>query len=1045
MSNTMQFALAHAFASGIETSKDEVIQVGGIRFSERGREKRVWRIDPGLESLRKGAQTRSGLDMGDLRGEPTLEEQQEEIASYFEQCDLILMVARGNQASWLKRAVPGNRLPPLIDLDLLTRYLLPGDPIPTLKELAMELGGAPGPQTRVMEYLLEGLQKHLWDLLRSILHTGPSQETNDLLFQIETFADSNDRLGYNLHHFTRIAKQAHAISWEKDATGESNSLFQSAGVSTRTEAEFVKPVPPDTLTYETLFEGEKRPVAKIRAWLVSLVEDLGSEAESQQSHSSEPDDGAEAQEELVRENDLTNWFSYLESNEGGRDGQKKIQERPGQRKYAEHVRAALNGGGEYALEAGTGTGKTIGYLVPGLLASKKATRRQLIVATGTKNLQSQLIDGEFPFLQRRIQPLESLDAALLKGKSNYLCLSALADAFPARPSTKGLTWLYFVFRWIHLGGDIDTIPHRLKPLLEDVWEIRREIGATFSCRPNSCKTYGVCPYPSALRQAVYADLVVTNHHKLPSYARYRKWLQEENGLPQALCIVDEADRFPDHLRSAESGRISERELLFQIIWPLLSSDERSGFIGMLTRWKILDEAAADRMESAARTLREEVGRVSDIGYADWEDRRRWCDVRAPRGSDVPKELQEAMQRIKSPIQTLLTSLERAQSELEGMKDDAADKDERESRLRRVTNYIGRLENILEVVSACADHYERDRHECAYVFEKTGTQYGPTWAIERIPMEIGALVKERLYDTFRTTLFTSATLYVGGSDAFFRKDIGRDASWTKHWSIPSEFDYDGRVRGFVCRSLPEYDYKAEPADKRKRLDQLARSIAALTVAANGRSLVLFTSIREMQYVAGEVKPYLKEHDLSLLVQEGTSEDEIEAFRSVEHSVLFGVDRFWTGVDFPGPTLSQVIIARAPNPLVKDPLISHRKEFMGQPFWAEFYTPVARLKMKQGVGRLMRKADDRGWFIILDSRVAPGGFHNSLVQDLPRQPESVPSANIEEELAHTIERGLSQSRFFAEFESRKLSQAGLEGFVRSMLDGGGESKATSASAA
>ena len=160
-------------------------------------------------------------------------------------------------------------------------------------------------------------------------------------------------------------------------------------------------------------------------------------------------------------------------------------------------------------------------------------------------------------------------------------------------------------------------------------------------------------------------------------------------------------------------------------------------------------------------------------------------------------------------------------------------------------------------------------------------------------------------------------------------------------------------------------------------QVACAIARFAVALNGRTLVLFTNTEEMEDIFKQVRPILEKYGIDPLLQNGSSLTEINAFQSVQENVLFGVNRFWTGVDFPGPTLSQVIVVRAPNPNRSDPLVEHREEHMSRDeFWEKYYWPTVRLRLRQGFGRLIRKETDTGLFVALDRRLVRNNLNNAV---------------------------------------------------------------------
>ena len=241
----------------------------------------------------------------------------------------------------------------------------------------------------------------------------------------------------------------------------------------------------------------------------------------------------------------------------------------------------------------------------------------------------------------------------------------------------------------------------------------------------------------------------------------------------------------------------------------------------------------------------------------------------------------------------------------------------------------------------------------------------------------------LYEAFRTVLFTSATLYVENKLDYFLRLLDQPVPFAASARIGAAFDFTAgeRIIASLAGHLPRYKSRMPPAPLEAWRVAQCRVLLALIVALEGRTLVLFTSNEDLRFVADWLHDHLLAYDIELLRQNGASQWEIRRFARVVQSVLLGVDRFWTGVDFPGPTLSQVIVWRAPIPGLGDPLTSHRQRYLtSDTYWQQFGRPATRLKLRQGFGRLVRREKDQGAFVVLDARLGEP-FMADLLEELP----------------------------------------------------------------
>ena len=302
-------------------------------------------------------------------------------------------------------------------------------------------------------------------------------------------------------------------------------------------------------------------------------------------------------------------------------------------------------------------------------------------------------------------------------------------------------------------------------------------------------------------------------------------------------------------------------------------------------------------------------------------------------------------------------------------------------------------------------------------------------MEKIPYDISKIVTETCCEPYATTIFTSATLFVDNSLNFFSDELGisfsKDAQKKR---IASPFKYEEKecekgtenkkvqVKGFVTTSISPYQHDFDEKQRNRWREDVAGAIARLAVAMYGRTLVLFTSTEEMKYIFERIESVLEQYGIDPLLQDGSSLAEITTFAATEESVLFGVERFWTGVDFPDRTLSQVIVVRLPNPNPSDPIMVHRKEVMGQAFWDDYYVPASKLRLRQGFGRLIRKETDKGLFMVLDQRIWSKYRMRDRQSALPVKLHC--RSTEPDQMNWFIDEGLTHLDLKAEFERRNI---------------------------
>ncbi|MFT6142179.1 MAG: ATP-dependent DNA helicase DinG [Myxococcota bacterium] len=626
----------------------------------------------------------------------------------------------------------------------------------------------------------------------------------------------------------------------------------------------------------------------------------------------------------------------------------------------------------YAVEAGTGTGKSLAYLIPSALWALRNDSK-VVISTYTKALQSQLLVKDLPLLQRADIPAQ---AALLMGRNNYVCKRRLriaaseADAADKAMYDDVLAWDGSTEDGTRLDLTID-VPY-------PVWE-RIESDSDLTLRLK-CPHYAVCHYYMARRRAAAAHLVVVNHALLIADRANR-----DSGGPGVLpkyrrLILDEAH----HLENAATGAIGARltnAAVRRATTPLLPSPKRPGALARLvqdhaTVGGALEphehpalEAAVHEAHDRILALTDELPAVLEALSADvldntgtpvrirHEDRGQplWAVHVEPPATRVQQLLDEAVGAL---TQTLVPFEERMLPQ---------------SRAQSVLDVRRGLRRLSEKALVAREFINEDRDSCRWV--DRGSKRDMTAALNLAPIEVAEPLRRLLWDAVPGSVATSATLTVGGRFDHWLDRVGlQDPTTGIH---PSPFDYKTQALLGLPRDLPE------PNDPRY-LDESARLMVDAIHASGGGAFVLCTSYAAVRFYTGVLRRSLPGH-MPVLSQEGTGRLQLlSRFREARNAVLVGTDSFWEGVDVQGEALRLVIIPRLPFRMPSDPLLAARQERIaqrgGDPFRA-FTLPEAIIKLRQGFGRLIRHRSDRGVVLLLDRRIASRRYGRVILYALP----------------------------------------------------------------
>jgi len=669
--------------------------------------------------------------------------------------------------------------------------------------------------------------------------------------------------------------------------------------------------------------------------------------------------------------------------------------RPQQERMGLAIAEAFNEGGQLLVEAGTGVGKSMAYLLPALYYGLQNGRRA-VISTNTLSLQEQLVNHDIPLLASTLRgdpslPLKELKVATLKGRANYLCLSRWLNLRAQGPRTPSeASFLTKTLVWLQETATGDRAELALSAEEATLWA--KVSADSTQCSPERCSYHRqrVCFLAIARTKAQQAHLLVVNHALLLS-----DLVRKAGVLPDYQhLIIDEAHHLEDEATRQLGFQIRDTDMS-QLFDSLLSRSPSARPAGLLDLMPMslaasgLAQPARERAEKAignARRAIESAGErwqilmsalqgfvrqhTQDAGEYELQLTINSGVRTQPDWADIEVKAENAIVSLDEVSQALVELLTHLQESIQ------AKSPLQDSLLSEGLAAVESLEHRKEQLQEILFRPQKD-----YVYWCSLSPKDGLLSFNVAPLDVGQFLREQLFDPRDTIVLTSATLAAGGSFDYTARRLGIESS--EKLKLDTPFDYRRSALLFVARDVPE------PADSRYQ-DLTSQALIELCGATRGRALLLFTSYASLNATYQAIRRPLERMGVKVMAQgvEASPRQMISAFSQDPQCVLLGTSSFWEGIDLPGNSLKVLVLARLPFAVPTDPLFAARAQEFDDPF-NQYALPQAALRFRQGFGRLIRHQRDRGAVVILDSRILSRYYGRVFLESIPPCTQKVES--------------------------------------------------------
>ncbi|WP_408954498.1 ATP-dependent DNA helicase [Natroniella sp. ANB-PHB2] len=658
----------------------------------------------------------------------------------------------------------------------------------------------------------------------------------------------------------------------------------------------------------------------------------------------------------------------------------KYEYRPEQQRMAMKITDVFKQKKHLLIEAGTGTGKSLAYLVPSIFSSL-IEEEKIIISTNTINLQEQLINKDIPLLQEVFEL--DFKAVLVKGRRNYICLRRLIQYEKhAQLAADKYDKLSKINQWILKTetGCRSDLDFKIEFKLWEQISSKSEL-----CLRGNCAYYEQCHFMFARKEIEEADLLIVNHHLLFADLALRKEqdLEEQTAvLPYYKKVIfDEAHNIEEVATNYLGLKLSQ-EGIVKFLQSLYNSEEGLGVLLQLrlASSKLKDELKQRFQKRIDNDLVPLVRRLTDRVHSLFnqlinflEDNFKGYKVRLTeevRGKKLwQKAIKIEIENFLLDLSSLRQGLEKTFEELAVTEDELEDFEVLAIELAAKIEFFTKInQTIEEIVNNPQEDYvywlERNADNCSFC---------------SAPLDISKELEINLLEKMESIIFTSATLTVDNSFDFISKNLGLQNFAVDTLKVGSPFDYRNQLQAGVIKDLPN------PKNE-SFIKEVVKAVKDIVQTRKGNSLVLFTSYWMLNQVYQQLSDQLDQLKINHLYCQGMKSRHqlIEEFKANQKSLLLGTASFWEGVDIPGEQLSCVVIVKLPFLVPTDPVIAAKIEALennGENAFFNYMLPKAVIKFRQGIGRLIRSKQDQGWVIILDNRVISKSYGSIFLKSFP----------------------------------------------------------------